>query len=211
MVILISKIPKNPNPKRRTNSKQLEIWDRIEKQKKKESKVLEIKKVQIDKKNQDARQKIGLALERIYTKISDLEKSIPRNFDPRNEYQNRRALSIKSEIKSLKLGLKILVENKDLIDNTFLLANDFSNALLLFSRKSALNGSQKKIIDNINKINQYLKTKNIEYYQKAELLIKLTNNIVQLRKSLSGNIKTRKIMHEYDEIIQRVLENKVPF
>jgi len=211
MVILISKIPKNPNPKRRTNSKQLEIWDRIEKQKKKESKVLEIRRAQIDRKNQDARQKIGLALERIYTKISDLEKSIPRNFDPRNEYQNRIALSIKSEIKSLKLGLKILVENKDLIDNTFLLANDFSNALLLFSRKSTLSGPQKKIIDNINKISQYLKTKNIEYYQKAELLIKLTNNIVQLRKSLSGNIKTRKIMHEYDEIIQRVLENKVPF
>jgi len=211
MVILISKIPKNPNPKRRTNSKQLEIWDRIEKQKKKESKVLEIRRAQIDRKNQDARQKIGLALERIYTKISDLEKSIPRNFDPRNEYQNRIALSIKSEIKSLKLGLKILVENKDLIDNTSLLANDFSNALLLFSRKSTLSGPQKKIIDNINKISQYLKTKNIEYYQKAELLIKLTNNIVQLRKSLSGNIKTRKIMHEYDEIIQRVLENKVPF
>ncbi|HOW29424.1 MAG TPA: hypothetical protein PK685_01985 [archaeon] len=211
MVILISKIPKNPNPKRRTNSKQLEIWDRIEKQKKKESKVLEIRRAQIDRKNQDARQKIGLALERIYTKISDLEKCIPRNFDPRNEYQNRRALSIKSEIKSLKLGLKILVENKDLIDNTSLLANDFSNALLLFSRKPVLNGPQKKIIDNINKISQYLKTKNIEYYQKAELLIKLTNNIVQLRKSLSGSIKTRKIMHEYDEIIQRVLENKVPF
>lgn len=209
MVILIPKIPKNPKSK--TNSKQLEIWERIENQKKKESRLLEIRKIQTEKKNKESKAKIGHALEKIYANIYDLEKSIPRNIDPRNQYLNKKALSIRSEIKSLKLGLQVLAEYRNLVENTSLLAKDLSRELLIFSKKLNSDSPSIVYIKKIAEFNKDLQTNPTEYHQKAESLIKLTSNIIQLRKSLSKSIKGRTELKNFDSIIQKVLENKVPF
>jgi len=92
-----------------------------------------------------------------------------------------------------------------------LLAEDFSREISRFSKKAKFNSSQKRYFDNILKINDYLKENKTEQYQNAELLIQLTNNLVQLRVTLSKTQKTRKVLSDYDKVIQNVLRNKVPF
>ncbi len=187
--------------KKDIRSEQLEIWDKIDNPPQKE----------ITQKNQDIDKKLGHQLSRYYAKIYELEKSIPKDFDSRNEYLNRKVLGIKSKMKSIWLGVRILSECKGTIENTALLAQDFSREISRFSKKAKFNSSQKRYFDNINRISDYLKENKTEQYQNAELLIQLTNNLVQLRVALSKTQKTRKVLSDYDKVIQNVLRNKVPF
>ena len=212
-MVLIPKISKNPKTRKATSSKQLEIWDKIEAQRLKEQEIKRKLILQIEKKNQSASDKLKEQVAKIDSRISEIQGTLPKDFNSKfvhkkvkEEYFRRLA-----EIKSLRLGKLMIVEYATLIENTTLLASDLSKGLSVFLKMRKLSSSSIKYIDNINQINEDLKSNRIEHYQKAENLIKLSNNLIQLRKSLSGSYEGRNRLTEFDLIISKVLENKVPF
>lgn len=200
-------------PKIKTNSKQLEIWERIEAQKRKERKNKTKQILSVGKKNQAVPDKLKTQVATINLKIYDIQGDLPKNFDPKTVHRTVREKYFRklADIKSLNLGKSIILEYANSMENVSLLASDLFNQLSAFSKKRNLNSSFRKYVDKINEISEFLKNNTTETYQKAELLIKLSNNIIQLRRALSGSFENRNKLKEFDSIIQQILQNKVPF
>lgn len=220
-------IPKLIKPRRtiKTNSQQLEIWDLIKKKKQlKNSKKIEKinkkpnpKNIHTTSKNQKVQQNLNSEIRKIYSQIDNLKSTLSQN-NPKysyeikySEYHNKKITSTKTKIKCLSTAANILLEYKDTVDNVSILSENLSSKLSTFSKKRILNTEQHKYLNNINTINNYLKSTPTEHYQKAELLVKLSNNIYRLRFSLVKKNGTRILLSEFDNILNSILKNKVPF
>ncbi|MFA5745824.1 MAG: hypothetical protein WCX82_00530 [archaeon] len=208
-MILIRKTP--TKPKIKTNSEQLEIWDKIQAEQLKETVKKNKLRLALQEKNKQAEDNLSNYLENIYTRINDLEKSKPRNFDYRNEYLNRKSQKIQLEIDCLSMGLKLLKKIKESNLNISLCSQEISNSLILFFKNKGLNKNRIGYLNKIVEVATDFRKENIQLFENIKLIIKLTNNIILLRKALAGNIKTKKLVPAFDAKVIEAIENPVPF